>query len=34
MGIYPKHILPQPQYHFINQNDLLSQVSFQNWRID
>ena len=26
MGIYPKHILPQPQYHFINQNDLLSQT--------
>ena len=26
MGIYPKHILPQPQYHFIKQNDLLSQA--------
>jgi len=25
MGIYPKHILPYPQYHFIEQNDLLSQ---------
>lgn len=25
MGIYPKHILPYPQYHFIEQKDLLSQ---------
>ena len=25
MGIYPKHILPYPQYHFMEQEDLLSQ---------
>ena len=25
MGIYPKHILPYSQYHFIEQNKLLTQ---------
>ena len=25
MEIYPKHILPYPQYHFIEQSKLLTQ---------